>query len=299
MNKLTETYCDVDDFCKLFILQWEQTLINDGTRQRRRKKQMSSSEIMTVIISFHQSNHRDFKNYYLGYVTRYLKGHFPTLLSYTRFISVMPSVLIPLCSYLTARLGKATGLAFIDSTKIEVCHIMRAKRNRVFEGIAKHGKGTMGWSFGFKLHLIVNHLGEILAVKLTEGNVDDRKPVPEMVSELSGKLYGDKGYLSKALSGELWEKGVELLTNVRKNMKKRAMSLWDRAMLKKRFIIETINDQLKNISYVEHSRHRSVTGFMINMLAGLIAYCLKENKPSLDLNKADCDLMNSSVMMVA
>lgn len=299
MNKLTETYCDVDDFCKLFIPQWEQMLIDDGTTKRRRKKRMSASELMTIIISFHQSNYRDFKNYYLGFVTKHLKGHFPSMLSYTRFLAVMPSVLVPLCSYLTARLGKPTGIAFVDSTKIEVCHIMRAKRHRVFKGIAKHGKGTMGWSFGFKLHLIVNHIGEILAVKLTEGNVDDRKPVPEMVSGLSGKLYGDKGYLSKALSGELWEKGVELLTNVRKNMKKKAMSLWDRAMLKKRFIIETINDQLKNISYIEHSRHRSITGFMINMVAGLIAYCLKENKPSLDLNAADCDLMSSSIITVA
>jgi transposase len=299
MNKLTETYCDVDDFCKVFIPKWEQRLIEDGTRKRRREKRMSSSEIMTIIIGFHQSNYRDFKNYYLGFVSRYLKNDFPSLLSYTRFITVMPSVLIPLCSYLTARLGKPTGIAFVDSTKIEVCHIMRAKRNRVFDGIAKHGKGTMGWSFGFKLHLIVNHLGEILAVKLTEGNVDDRKPVPEMVTHLSGKLFGDKGYLSNALSEELWDKGIELLTNVRKNMKKKAMSLWDRALLKKRFIIETINDQLKNISYIEHSRHRSISGFMINLLAGLIAYCVKKNKPSLDLNVADCRLIETSAMVVA
>lgn len=299
MNKLTETYCDVDDFCKLFIPQWEQLLIENGTRKRRREKRMSSSEIMTIIISFHQSNYRDFKNYYLGYVSKHLRAYFPSLLSYTRFIAVMPSVLMPLCSYLTTRLGKPTGIAFIDSTKIEVCHIMRAKRNKVFDGVARHGKGTMGWSFGFKLHLIVNHLGEILAVKLTEGNVDDRKPVPDMVSALSGKLYGDKGYLSKALSDELLAKDVELLTNVRKNMKKKAMSLWDRAILKKRFIIETINDQLKNISYIEHSRHRSITGFMINMLAGLIAYCLKENKPSLDLNTEDLELIGGSNIIVA
>ncbi len=145
-----------------------------------------------------------------------MKSYFPSLLSYTGFIAVMPSVLKPLCSYLKARLGRPTGIAFIDSTKIEVCHIMRAKRNKVFDSVAKHGKGTMGWSFGFKLHLIINHLGEIVAVKLTEGNVYDRKPVPDMVSAISGKLYGYKGYLSKALSGDLLEKGVELLTNVKK-----------------------------------------------------------------------------------
>ncbi len=105
----------------------------------------------------------------------------------------MPSVLIPLCSYLKARLGRPIGIAFIYSTKIEVCQIMRAKRNKVFNGIAKHGKEKMGWSFGSKLHLIINRLGEIIAVKLTEGNVDDRKPVPEMVTSLFGQLCGDKG----------------------------------------------------------------------------------------------------------
>jgi len=299
MKNLVETFCDVDDFCKVFIPAWEETLIANGDMKRRRAKRMTPAEIMTIIIYFHQSNHRDFKNYYLGHVTQNLKTYFPTLLSYTRFIEIMPSVVIPLSSYLTSLLGKPTGIAFVDSTKISVCHIIRAKRNQVFDGIAKHGKGTMGWFFGFKLHLIVNHNGEILAVKITEGNVDDRKPIPEMASPLTGKLYGDKGYLGKALASELWDNGVELVTNVRKNMKKKAISLWDRAMLKKRFIIETINDQLKNISYVEHSRHRSMNGFMINMLAGLIAYSLKENKPSLDLNAEEIKIMESTLLVRA
>ena len=299
MDNLVETFCNVDDFCEQFIPQWEQTLIEDGTSKRRRKGRMNSSEIMTIIIGFHQSHFRDFKNYYLCYVTKYLKSDFPQLLSYTRFIEVMPSVIIPLSSYLTTQFGKPTGIAFVDSTKISVCHIIRAKRNCVFDGIAKHGKGTMGWSFGFKLHLIVNHLGEILAVKITGGNVDDRVPVPEMVTPFSGKLYGDKGYLGKALSSELWKQGVELITNVRKNMKKKALSLWDRAMLKKRFIIETINDQLKNISYVEHTRHRSINGFMINMLGGLIAYCLKDNKPALNLNAEEIEIMECTNIVIA
>ena len=166
MNKLVELFCDVDDFSAVFIPEWEARLINNGEIKRRRVKRMSNAEIMTIIINFHQSHYRDFKNYYLGYVSKYLKEEFPSLLSYTRFIEVMPSVIIPLSSYLTTRLGKPTGIAFVDSTKISVCHIIRAKRNRVFEGVAKHGKGTMGWSFGFKLHLIVNHLGEILSVKI-------------------------------------------------------------------------------------------------------------------------------------
>ena len=299
MNKLVETYCDVDDFCQLFIPHWQRLLLDNGEMKRNRPCRLSPAEVMTIIIHFHQSHYRDFKNYYLHYVCRQLKPYFPELLSYTRFLALMPSVVVPMCSYLTSKLGKPTGIQFVDSTKIEVCHIIRAKRNKVFEGIAEHGKGTMGWSFGFKLHLIINHLGEIVALKLTKGNVDDRQPVSEMAESLFGKLYGDKGYISQALTGELLEKGVELITTVRKNMKKKFISLWDRAILKKRFIIETVNDQLKNISYIEHSRHRSPHGFMLNLLGGLIAYCLKEEKPSLNLTAQELELLDSTSIVLA
>jgi len=287
MDNLVEIYCDVDDFCRVFLPEWEKTLIATGKRQRRRKGRMSPAEIMTLIILFHRSNYRDFKNFYTGYVSRHLKDAFPSLLSYTRFLEVMPRVLVPLCGYFTHRKGKPTGIAFIDSTSLKVCHNLRIPRHKVFAGVASRGKGTMGWFYGFKLHLIINHKGDILEAKLTPANTDDRKPVPEMAENLFGKLYGDKGYISKVLAGTLFDKGVELITNVRKNMKARLLSLWDRAILKKRFIIETINDQLKNISQIEHSRHRSIHGFMLNLMGGLIAYCLKKDKPSLNLSPAD------------
>lgn len=299
MDKLIETFCDVDDFCQMFIPQWQQKLIESGDKKRRRPCRLSPAEIMTIIIHFHQSHYRDFKNYYLNYVSKDLKAYFPELLSYTRFLGITASVVIPMCSYLTSKLGKPTGIQFVDSTKIEVCHIIRAKRNKVFDGLACHGKGTMGWSFGFKLHLIINHLGEIVSLKLTKGNEDDRKPVPEMAEGLWGKLYGDKGYISQALTGELLDKGVELITTIRKNMKKKFISLWDRALLKKRFIIETVNDQLKNISYIEHSRHRSIHGFMLNLIGGLIAYCLKSEKPSLNLTAQESELLDMHGIVLA
>jgi IS5 family transposase len=145
--------------------------------------------------------------------------------------------------------------------------------------------------YGFKLHLIVNYQGEIVAAKITTGNVHDTQPVTELAQGLTDKLYGDKGYLSKALAANLIEKGVTLVTSVRKNMKAKAIYLWDRAMLSKRYIIETINDQLKNISYIEHSRHRSMNSFMLNLLAGLVAYCLKKNKPTLNLTDVERNSM--------
>lgn len=123
-----------------------------------------------------------------------------------------------------------------------------------------------------------------MAAKLTTANVDDRVPVKELAEGLTGQLYGDKGYISQALAAELASEGVNFITGVRNNMKAKAQSVWDKAMLSKRFIIETINDQLKNISQIEHTRHRSLHGFMLNMVCGLVAYCFKEDKPSIKLS---------------
>ena len=232
MDKLIETFCHVDDFCQMFIEQCHNQLIESGEKKRKRTCRLTPAQIMTLLIHFHQFHYRDFKNYYLNYVSKELRNYFLELLSYTRFLGVTASVVIPICSYLTSKLGKPTGIQFVDSTKIEVCHIIRAKRNKVFDGIACHGKGTMGWSFGFKLHLIINHLGEIISLKLTKGNEDDRKPIPEMFEGLWGKLYADKGYISKALTDELLDKGIELITTVRKNMKKKFISLWGRVLFK-------------------------------------------------------------------
>jgi len=133
----------------------------------------------------------------------------------------------------------------------------------------------------------VDHQGVIVAAKITPANTHDTKPVKEMVVDSMDRLYADKGYISKMLAGDLLEQGVTIINNVRKNMKARALSLWDRAMLSRRFIIETVNDQLKNISQIEHTRHRSVHGFMLNVIGGLVAYQLKERKRQLNLTSAE------------
>ncbi len=291
MNKLVEIFCDVDDFCHAFIPQWEKQLLTNGTRQRNRACRMSMSEILTILIAFHTSNHRDFKNYYKGFISQFYHHHFPTLLSYTRFLEMMPKAVVPLSAYFTTLKGEATGIEFIDSTSIKVCHNLRIPRHKTFSGIAERGKGTMGWFYGFKLHLVTNYKGEIVDAKLTTGNVHDTKPVMELSRHLSGKLYADKGYISKKLTENLKDKGVDLITTVRRNMKAKAVSLWDKAILSRRFIIETINDQLKNVSQIEHSRHRSSNGFMLNLLAGLVAYCLKDNKPRLNITDVERNSM--------
>lgn len=120
-------------------------------------------------------------------------------------------------------------------------------------------------------------------MRFTPGNTDDRVPVPELVKGLFGKLFGDKGYISQTLFETLYADGLQLVTKLKTNMKNRLVSTFDKIMLRKRAIIESIVDQLKNISQIEHSRHRSVTNFFVNLIAGLIAYTYREKKPSLNI----------------
>ncbi len=279
---LLELFVEVDDFYQEFE-RWAAPQQLSGAARRGPRASLSASEIMTIVIHFHQQGYRDFKSFYQKHVCKHLTDEFPALVSYGRFTELMPRVVLLLCAYLQSRFGSCTGIAFVDSTPLAVCHNRRISRNRVFKDLAARGKSTMGWFYGFKLHLIVNDVGELLAVHLTPGNVDDRRPLEAMSKDLFGKLFGDKGYLSQALFETLYERGMELITSLRKNMKNQLMLLSDRLMLRKRFIIETIMDQLKNISQVEHSRHRSPANFAVNLLAGLIAYTHQPKKPSLRL----------------
>ncbi len=281
---LVETFCDVDDFCQLFEPRWKSFQLSSGLRQRNRAGNLSLSEIMTIMIHFHQSGYRTFKDYYEKHVREYLFTDFPKLVSYNRFVRLMSSSFVPLLFYLLSKKGDCTGISFVDSTPIRVCKNKRIERHRVFSGIAARGKSTMGYFYGFKLHLVVNERGEILSFQLTPGNTDDRKPLPVLFEGLFGKVFADKGYISKDLFVEFFEQEIQLITGIRKNMKNRLMPLMDKILLRKRSIIETINDQLKNISQIEHSRHRSFTNFLVNLVSGLVAYALQPKKPSLKMN---------------
>ena len=241
---------------------------------------------MSIYLLFHFGQFTNFKHFYNQYVCKHLIDLFPCLISYERFNARQDRILLPLMLYLKYRgLGKSRGINYIDSTLLRVCHIKREKQNRVFKGIATKGKSTMGWFFGFKLHLIINDKGELLSFYLTKGNVDDRniELMTAMTKEVFGKLFGDKGYISKALAQLLFQDGIQLITKVRKNMKKQNLSDVDAILLRKRALVESVNDELKNICKIEHTRHRSVKGFLVNLIAGLTAYCFFPKKPSLNI----------------
>jgi hypothetical protein len=281
---MLDLLCSVDDFWQWFAPQWESERLASGQRHRRRATALHPSEIMTLVIAFHQSQYRTFKAYYTEHVQQHWRSKFPHLVSYARFVALLPTILVPLTAYLHTQLGACTGLSFIDSTKLVVCHNARISHHRVFADRAKRGKTSTGWSFGFKLHVVVNDRGELVAFCLTPGNVDDRKPVPKLTQRLFGKLFADKGYLSQPLAEHLFvAQGLRLITKVRRNMRNQLLEWSDKVFLRQRAIIETITDQLKNISQIEHSRHRSPVNFLVNLVAGLTAYCHQPKKPSLGL----------------
>lgn len=280
-----ELFCDVDDFCRQFEPLWHKQCLASDPKHRIRARELALSEIMTILILFHQSHYRTFKAFYTEHIAVDLRDEFPGLVSYTRFVEFFPSALVPLCVYLHRCLGECSGISFVDSTKVAVCHNRRIQQHRVFRGLAARGKTSVDWFFGFKLHLVFNDRGELLTFTLTPGNVDDRKPLPQFAKRLFGKLVGDKGYLSQPLLKQLQEQyGIELITARRKNMKQPDLPLLDKLLLRKRAIVETIIDQLKNISQIEHTRHRSPINFLVNLVCGLIAYCHQPKKPSLQLN---------------
>lgn len=284
MFSLEELFCSVDDWCQSFEPVWQRQLLSSGLQQRDRGRSLCLSEVMTIVIGFHQQHYRTFKHYYLDHVCVYWQNAFPRLVSYSRFVNWMPSVLLPLCAYLKHCFGKCSGISFLDSTSLKVCHNRRISSHRVFQGLAARGKTSVDWFFGFKLHLVVNDQGELLNIMLTPGNTDDRKPVPDLLKALFGKVFADRGYVSQALFEQLLRTcGIELYAKPKRNMKPRLMRLTDKLLARKRAIIESIIDQLKNISQIEHSRHRSPVNFCVNVLCGLIAYCHQPKKPSLDL----------------
>lgn len=294
-NSILPLFSDIDDFCQTFEPNFKTKQLKSGAVQRHRHATLALSEVMTIIVWFQRSSYRTFKDYYQKEVSQHLRQEFPKLVSYSRFVELMPAALVPLCFYLQTRKGKTAGIAFIDSLPIAVCHNRRIPSHKVFAHVAERGKSSVDWFYGFKLHLIVNDQGELLAFHLTPGNVDDRKPVPKLAKDLFGKLFGDRGYISQSLQQVLSEQNLQLITKIRKNMKNRLLSVFDQIMLRKRALIETINDQLKNICQIEHTRHRSAANFLVNVIAALIAYTFKEKLPSLNIRVEELEQLPALV----
>ena len=296
---LTTVYCDLDDFYCDFSYEGPQDRLLGPRRVRQCSTSLSPSELMTILVMFHQSQgYRNFKGYYKEQVLGRWHREFPDAPSYTRVVQLLPRVLWPLAHYLGSRRGEVSGISFVDSTPLQVCDNARIHSNKVFRGLAQRGKSSTGWFFGFKLHLIINDHGDLLGVRLTPGNVDDRLPVPEMANGLFGKLFGDRGYISQALRDTLKQQGVELITKLRKNMKPKLLKLVDKILLRKRTLIETVNDQLKNICQIEHTRHRNPINAFVHLIAGLVAYTWQEKRPALSWTREEEEILNAHKQLI-
>ena len=283
MHQLTTIFCQIDDFCNEFDTHVAHFSLPapEPTQKHGHSCGLSDSEIMTILVMFHMIRFRDFKTFYCGYVQRYCRSDFPGLPSYERFIVIMKRAIFPLLIFTQLRSGKRTGIYYIDSSCLPVCHLKRSKRHKVFDEIAQYGKTSVGWFFGLKLHIVINDQGQLVAFKMTQGNKHDAAEAVSLLKNLAGLTFGDKGYIGKKIFETLLAKGMKLITRKRKNMKeKMLLDGYEKQLLNQRGIIETVIGHLKYHYQIWHSRHRSVLNAMTHLTAALTAYVIEPLKLS-------------------
>ena len=265
----------VEDFCQAFYPHWDARLLRQEAQPAKKRGPpagLADSEIMTILVLYHSSHFRHFKAFYEGVVLTLLRSAFPKAPCYARFIALTNHVWMPLTVFLLSRMGRRTGIYYIDSTPLAVCHNRRIGRHKVFADLAARGKSSIGWFFSFKLHLVFNHERQIVALKLTPGNVNDTTPVPDLTQDLIGKLFDDKGYVGKELARRLLRRGLALMTRVRRNMKRLPVSFLDKALLNGRNIVETIIGHIKEFSSLRLPKHRSAFNAFTHVVAAVVAY---------------------------
>lgn len=287
-TKLIEIYLEIDDFMKgLEAFMSSHALTMKDYRIRSEKRKMNHSEMMSIVVFYHVSGFKCFKWYYNIVIRGILKSYFPQSYSYNRFIELMGELNIYLLFFMTAcRLSPPSQGNYIDSKKLVVSHNRRIHQHQTHKGLARRGKSSTGWFFGFKLHLIINHLGEIVLFKFTSGNVADNNHdlLWSIAQKVRGFLFGDKGYLTK-IAADLRTKGLHLITKLRKNMKPQQLTPQQKYYMKHRGLIETVFDILKHQLDMEHSRNRSTKNYFVNVIAALIAYTFLDHTPAIPTYK--------------
>ena len=276
-HQLTDIFCQIDDFCNTLDAYTQDYMLTGPMKGKRGPScGLAVSEIMTILLMFQSSRMRDFKNFYTGLLSLYYKGHFPQLPCYGRFIQLMQRAIFPLCIFTQLRAGKQTGIYYIDSSCLPVCHIRRSSRHKTFDVVAEYGHTSVGWFFGLKLHLVINNRGQLIAFKITRGSRHDSKEAVPMLKKLKGLAFGDKGYLGKKIFQELISGGLKLITRSRKNMKnKPVISSYERRLLNKRGMVETVIGHLKHCFQVWHTRHRSIMNALTHLVSALAAYSIQ------------------------
>lgn len=278
--KLIEVFIVCDDFCNA-LTHWQ---TQQGQPVTCRAGQLTDSEMLAITIFYHYSGAKCFEYYYRNCVEMQLGSYFPQLITYERFVARMPRLLPGLFVLLKWQCGQAkrTGFYIADSKPLAVCDNHRINSNKVFAGLAARGKSSMGWFYGFKAHLVINQYGELVNFVLTSGNVADNNGsvLIELLADLQGQCFADRGYLTKLFS-QFYQQGLQIVTKLRRKMKNTLMVLGDKLKLRKRGLIESVNDLLTSVFDVAHTRHRSPFNAIVNVLGGLVAYGFYDCKPSI------------------
>ena len=274
IDQLISTFCRIDDFCIIHENQQQNKSIVFKKFRPGPKPSLSVSEIMTILIMYQFLQYRNFKSFYNDFVCEYWGDLFPSLPSYSRFVELIPQGLVVLSNFVASNQGKQTDIYYVDATKLPVCHNLREKRHKVFDGIAGKSKTSTGWFYGLKLHFVINHLSQIMSLRVTQGNVDDRTPLVSMCEGLEGYIFADRGYISKAKESTLAEQGLKLVTTIKKNMKKVIRTNTEKSLLRNRGMIETMIDYLKNSLMLWHTRHRSPINAFTHLMACMAAWVI-------------------------
>lgn len=280
-NKLIELFIAVDDLYKSYVNYQRGRGVLPRSNGKVRT-QLNGSEVCTILVAYHYSGYKCFEYYYRELILGRYADYFPEAPLYESFLSYIPKAadLIYLWLLYSATIAQRTGLYFIDSKKLQVCHLRREKSNKVFTGVARKGKTSTGWFFGLKIHLIINNLGQIVAFDLTPGNVADNNQqlLMKLLQNLDGTCVGDKGYITK-LFDFFYENGLHLITKPKKNMKQTPVDLKFNALVNKRAVVESVFDILSSVCDIEHSRHRKPVNACVHILSALIAYQYFDQKP--------------------
>lgn len=280
--KITEIFCNVDEFCQSF----SEYLISSSIGKKTKKvSTMYISEISTIMILYQLSGYKCFKFYYDRVVLHgKLKSYFPKALSYNRFVELIPRSFIYLTAYMQLKgVVSGNGIYYLDSKKIAVCHNRRIHSHKVFKGLAARGHCSVGYFFGFKLFLIINHVGQIVKFRFMRGNAADNNGsfMKEFLKNLKGKVFADKGFINQKIWTELLETGLQVITKLRSNMKNKLMIPIDKLLLSKRGVIESTFNLLMTQCDLEHTRHRSPINAFCSIIAALIAYTNLDHLPTI------------------
>jgi hypothetical protein len=277
--RLILLFVELDDFC-IALENWKKTQPSfQGSVTR--KPVMSDSELLSILVFYQYSGMKCFQ-YYYRFVVSQMKSYYPRLVSYERFVALIPRLLPGLYVFLQFRMqaSRRNGFYFIDSKKLPACDNRRIHSHKVFEEVAGRGKTSTGWFYGLKVHLVINNYGELVNCMFTAGNVADNnhEVLTQLLEGLKGECYGDKGYLSK-LFEQFYRQGLHLITKAKSNMKNKLIPLSQYMKLRKRAVIESVNDILMTVFDIDHTRHRSPINALAHMFSALIAYCFYPTKP--------------------